>query len=273
MTATAAPPEAPALGPRPGFRDVLVAEWTKLRSVQSTWWTLFAVFAVVVGLGCLICAVTAARWDRMSLAQRLSIDPTMRSLNGLVLAQLLIGVLGALVITSEYATGMIRSTLAAVPRRRQVLFAKVLTLVVPVFVVGTLAAFVAFTAGQAILASKGIGVSLGAPNVWRAIVGAGIVLTLEAVLALGIGALVRHTAGAIASYVGILLVVPLLLSALPDPWGRDITEYFPFTAGQALRSVVSRPDLLPPWSGFAVLCGWAVVAVGLAAWSITRRDA
>lgn len=268
------PFRAEPLGARPGFVDAVRSEWTKFRTVRSTWWTLVAVAAVTIGLGYAVSAAVTARWDRMSLVQRLTFNPTTRSLTGLFLAELIIGVLGVLVITSEYSTGMIRSTLAAFPHRRQVLVAKASVLVLPVFLVGAVSALAAFLGGQAIFSKKGIGVSLTAPGEWRAIVGAGIVLTLEALFALGLGTVVRHTAGAIAAYVGFLLVAPLILSALPDPWGRDLEEYFPLSAGQAFMRVghTSR-DLLPAGSGLAVLCGWAVLALALGAWFISRRDA
>lgn len=272
-TSTLTPFRLQAWGPRPSFRDTVRAEWLKLRTVRSSWWTLLVIAVVTIGLGYAVCAAEVARWNHLSLSEKLSFDPTAHSLSGLMLSQLIVGVFGVMVITSEYSTGMIRSTLAAMPRRRQVLSAKALTLVGPVFLVGTLAALVAFLGGQAILADKGIGVSLGAPSEWRAVVGAGAVLTLEALLALGIGVIIRHTAGAIASYVGVVLVAPLILSALPDPWGRDITQYFPFTAGQALMKVHRTHELLPPGTALAVLCAWAVASLGVAAWSITRRDA
>ena len=177
MTTTTFVPRLGPLGRRPGFRDTWLSEWTKFRTVRSTWWTFFAVLAVTIGLGSAVCAAEVARWDHLSLRRQLSFDPTARSLTGLTLSQLIIGVLGILVVTSEYSTGMIRSTLAAVPRRRQVLGAKALSLIGPVFVLSTAAALIAFLAGQAILASKGIGVSLSGPSEWRAIVGAGAVLT------------------------------------------------------------------------------------------------
>ena len=273
MTATLNVPQSETLGPRPGFGDTLRAEWTKLWTVRSTWWTLLAVLAVTVGLGLLVSGATVARWDHLSLERRLTIDPTAQSLVGLMLSQLIIGVLGVLIITSEYATGMIRSTFAASPHRRQVLGAKAISVSGPVFVVAVVAALLAFLAGQAIFAGKGIGVSLGAPGEWRAIVGAGVVLMLESLIALGLGVIIRHTAGAVATYVGVLLVAPLILGALPDPWGRDITEYFPFTAGRALMKIHMTPDLLPPAAGLAVLCGWAVAVLGVGAWLIGRRDA
>ena len=273
MTATLTEPGVTALGPRPRFRDTLLCERTKLRTVRSTWWTLFAVFAVTLAFGAIVTAAIVGRWDRMSVAQRLAIDPTARSLTGFMLSQLFIGVLGVLAITSEYSGGMIRSTLAAMPHRRQLLAAKAISLAPPVFLVGAVSALLAFLSGQAILSNKGIGVSLGAPQEWRAVLGAGLVLALEALIALGLGAMIRQTAGAIASYVGVLLVAQLILSALPDPYGRDITEYFPFNAGRALMKVHTSPDLLPPWSGLAVLVVWAVVSLGVAGWLITRRDA
>jgi ABC-type transport system involved in multi-copper enzyme maturation permease subunit len=271
MTVVATDP--PCVDDAPRRRDVLRSEWTKLRTVRSTWWTLLVVFGGTVVLGLLICAAVTARWDGMTAAERASFDPTFRSLTGLFIAQLAIGVVGALAITSEYATGMIRSTLAAVPRRRAVLVGKAAALVPPALVVSTVGCLVAFLGGQAILAGKGAGVSLSAPGELRAVLGGGLYLTLLAVFALGLGGILRHTAGAISAFVGLVLVLPAVVSPLPSPWGRDIARYLPSLAGQAMFNVRAGSGLLPPWAGLAVLCGWTAAALGGAAWLITRRDA
>jgi hypothetical protein len=252
---------------------VLIAEWTKLRSVQSTVWTLIATLVGTVGIGFAVCYATVARWDQMSVHDRIQLDPTFKSLTGLFLAQVAVAVLGVLAITSEYATGMIRTSFAAVPQRRLVLAAKAVVLAIPVFVVGSAASFAAFLSGQAILASKHAGVSLSDPGVLRAVVGGGLFLTVLALFALGLGGICRRTAGAIAAFVGLVLVAPNIITALPKPWGPDIAKYLPSQAGQAILSVHPPANSLAPWSGFAVLCAWTAAALAMGAWLITRRDA
>ena len=184
-----------------------------------------------------------------------------------------IGVLGALVITAEYSTGMIRSTFAAVPQRVSVLAAKAITFFGVALVVGTAACVTAFLGGQAIFAGKGIGVSLGAANELRAVLGGGVFLALLGLLALGIGAIVRHTAGAIAAFVGLILVAPALVGALPSPWSGNIAKFLPANAGQTLISVHTSAGQLSPWAALAVLVGWVAVSLGTAAVLICRRDA
>ena len=273
MTAlTTAISPAPVIDERQTFGDILHAEWTKLRTIRSTGWNLGTVLAGVIAVGMIVCAATAANWGTMTAADRAGFDPTFGSLKGLYVGELAVGVLGALVITSEYATGMIRSTLAAMPGRRAVLAAKGVTMAAVVFVVSTLASFVAFFCGQAILAGKA-GISITDHGALRAVIGGGLFLTVLSLFALGIGAIFRHTAGAISAFVGAVLVLPAIVSPLPNPWGRDITKFLPSDAGQAIFDVHANGGTLAPWTGFAVLCGWAVAALGLAAWLINRRDA
>lgn len=180
--------------------------------------------------------------------------------------------LGALVITAEYSTGMIRSTFAAVPQRGAVLAAEAITFAGVALAVGTAACLAAFLGGPAIFAGKGIGVSLGAAGELRAVLGGGVFLALLGLLALGIGAMVRHTAGAIAAFVGIILVAPALVSALPSPWSGNIAK-LPGEAGQSLVRVHASAGQLSPWAALAVLSGWVAVSLGTAAVLILRRDA
>ena len=254
--------------------DVLRCERTKFRTVASSWWTLLTVLVGTVAIGLITCWAVVAHWDQMSLAEKATLDPTFKSLIGLFIGQVAVGILGALAITSEYATGMIRTTFAAVPRRRAVLAAKAAALVVPAFVVSTVGCVLAFLSGQAILNTKSAGVSLTDPTVLRAVLGGGLYLTLLALFGLGLGAIFRRTAGAIAAFIGLVLVLPVVFLQLPSPlW--DYAKYLPANAGQALFSV--KPAVgsaqLAPWAGFAVLCAWAAAALGIAAWRITRRDA
>jgi ABC-2 type transport system permease protein len=279
-TATAVPAPPSAVVPpdaRPGALAVagasLRAEWVKLRTVRSTTWSLLVTVALTVGLGALFCAARVARWDRLDLREQLTFDRTGFSLNGVFLAQLAIGVLGVLVVTSEYATGQIRASLGAVPQRGVVLASKIAVFVVVTFIVGTVASFGAFFAGQAILAQKHASATLGDPGALRAVIGGGLYLAALGALGLGLGAILRRTAGAIATLVGLLLILPILVSFLPSPWSEDLRKWLPAPAGQSIFH--TRTDLadLSPWVGFAVLCGWAAGALLIGAIVLQRRDA
>ncbi|HMC72392.1 MAG TPA: ABC transporter permease, partial [Mycobacteriales bacterium] len=175
-TDTTPPDDAAIRISRPGGRvlpAVVRSEWTKIRSVRSTVWSLFATFGITVGLGALFCFAYVRRYDHLNIRQRLTFDPTVQSLRGLFLAQIAIGVLGVLVISSEYATGLIRTTLTAVPQRRVLLAAKAVVFGAVGLVVSMISVFVAFFVGQAVLDGKHLGVSLGDPHVLRAVLGAG----------------------------------------------------------------------------------------------------
>jgi ABC-2 type transport system permease protein len=278
-TPTLDPRPAPAVDPPPSpalssvFGATLRSEWIKFRSVRSTIWTLLAAAVATIGLGALLCAAYVSRYDSLSLGERARFDPTSFNLRGLFLAQLAIGVLGVLVISSEYTTGMIRTSFAAVPQRRTVVVAKSVVFLVVAFVVGTVACFGAFFAGQAILASKHLDVGLGDPGVLRAIVGGGVYLALIGLLGLSFGTLLRRTAGAIAALFGLVLVLPALASALPSPWGTDVPKYLPSEAGQAMLGIHQHSDLLSPGAGFAVLVAYGAAALALALYVVARRDA
>ncbi len=178
-----------------------------------------------------------------------------------------------LVISSEYTTGMIRTTFGAVPHRPLVLFAKAVTFSVAAFVVATAACFAAFLIGQSILAAKHANVTLSDPGVLRAVVGAGTYLTLVGLLGLGLGTLLRRTAGAIATLFGLVLVLPALTEALPSPWNTDVGKLLPINAGRALFSVRPSSDLLSPGQGLLVLLVTVSVVLALATVALVRRDA
>jgi hypothetical protein len=255
------------------FRAVTRAEWTKLRSVRSTVWTLLTTVGLAIGFGLLVGVTQINSWDTLEPAERLRFDPTSFSLSGLFLAQMAIGVLGVLVITSEYATGQIRATLSATPQRLTVLAAKAVTFAVVVLTVGLIASFGAFGIGQAVFASKDIGVSLSDPGVLRAVTGGALYLAAVGALGIGLGTILRRTAGAVAALVGLLLVVPLVASFLPSSWNEAITKYFPAQAGMAVFRVTPDAASLPPWTGFAVLLGCAAVSLIAGAILLARRDA
>jgi ABC-type transport system involved in multi-copper enzyme maturation permease subunit len=236
-------------------------------------WSLLATFGITVGFGALLSAAYISRYDRLSPGERLTFDPTAHSLRGLFLAQLAIGVLGVLVISSEYATGMIRTTFTAVPRRRVVLVSKVLVFGAVAMAVSAASTFIAFFVGQSILNTKHIGVSIRDPHVLRAVLGATAYLTIIALLGLGLATIFRRTAGAIASLFGLVLVLPLLARALPSPWNDDVSKFLPGQAGQALFSVRPNSSLLSPGSALIVCILWLAVTFTVATVLITKRDA
>ena len=270
--ATVAQPQAVTRAPSELGR-VTRSEWTKLRSVRSTYWSLLATAFATVGIAAIACSFYVGRYAHLSAHERAHFNPTDFSLNGMRLAQLAIGVLGALVITSEYGTGMIRTTLAAVPQRRLVLAAKALVFAATAFVVGTIGSFAAYFVGQAILSGKHLESTISDPHVLRAVIGGGLYLTVIGLLALGLGAIVRHTAGAIASLFGLMLVLPGLMNALPQSWQDAATKYLPSEAGRQIFSVRHEAHMLSPWPGFGVFCIYAAVALVIGAVLIHRRDA
>jgi ABC-2 type transport system permease protein len=249
---------------------VIRSECIKLRSLRSTWFSLLAAIVIIVGLGALFSSLRAHRFGRFD---RLGFDPTLVSLRGVFLAQLAIGVLGVLVISGEYATGMIRSSLAAVPHRQPVLLAKALVFAVTVFVISEVAALAAFLVGQRALASTHLQATLSTPHAERAIFGAGLYLTLVGLLAVGLGFLIRNTAGAIATLFGILLVLPILADALPSPYSTDVSKYLPLNAGTQIMST-TRPDptMLAPWTGVGIMAVYALVALICGAFVLQHRD-
>ncbi|MEU8590063.1 ABC transporter permease [Streptomyces sp. NPDC048664] len=252
---------------------VIHSEWIKLWSLRSSLFTLPAAVVAMVGLGCLLSYFTAARWDDLPPQERLAFDPTLVSLRGMYLAQLAVGVLGVVVVSGEYATGMMRSSLAAVPRRLPVLWAKALVYTAVTWVLMTAASLGAFLAGQAALSGHGLSTSLGSPGVLRAVLGAGLYLTAVGLLGVAFGALIRSTAGGIATLFGLLLVLPLLAQALPSSWLDEVNPYLPNMAGQSVVHVHQEPHTLAPWPGFALFCGYALAVLAAAAVALKRRDA
>jgi ABC-2 type transport system permease protein len=274
---------APARGPsgsagrRAGFVNLMRAEWTKIRSVRSTVWTLAAFIVVTIGITALLTWLTESHWTGPRAGDRdasILADPVGFIMGaGVGLGQLAICVLGALVITSEYSTGVIRASLLAVPRRIPVLAAKAAVFAVLVLVVTEIVAFCSFFIGSAILHAH-VAVSLSDSGVARAVAGAGLYLTVLGLFALSIGTLIRHTAGAISAVIGIVLVLPILSGLLPGNWGAHINAYLPEQAGTLITHTHEvSGDLLSPWQGFGVLCLWAALLFAAGAFLLQRRDA
>jgi ABC-type transport system involved in multi-copper enzyme maturation permease subunit len=278
---TTTPLELASFAPRakPSGRilpDLLHSEWTKLRTVRSSYWTLLSAVVAMVGLSAILSAVYVAQYAHVSASDRATFDPASFSLTGSFLAQLAIAVLGVLVITNEYGSGMIRATLAAVPQRLNVLASKAAVFAGVTLVVSTVACFVSFFVGQWILSSKGVGTTLGADNGLRTVLGTALYLAVLGLLALGIGSIIRKTAGAIAAVLGLILVVPVIASLLPSSMNA-FEKFLPSNAGQALINGGSRhgstTPQLAPWAGFGVFCLWAAASLIVAGVLLVRRDA
>jgi hypothetical protein len=250
---------------------VIHAEWIKMRSLRSTTLTLLAAVVAEIALAWIVGAATNSHWDRMSLIERLRFNAVDRSLAGVHLAQLAIGVLGVLMISGEYATGMIRATLAAVPRRLPVLWAKAGLYAAVTFVLMLGSAVVAFVVGQHFLASHGTDFS--APHAWRAIVGTAVYLTVVGLLGVSLGFIIRSTAGGIATLFGLLLVLPGIGLLLPSDWQAHTVPYLPSNAGESVFSALPDPGALSPGTGLLVLGIWVVVGLVAAAVALKRRDA
>jgi len=255
-----------------GFRSTARMEWLKLRSVRSTSWTLLVFAAGMIGLSVLV--MIHQHWATMSAQDRASFDPTENSFAGLAIGQLALGVLGVLVITAEFSSGMIRATFAAVPRRPMVLAAKAAVVAAVTLVVGEVLAFGAFAAGELALRSPAPHATLGQPGVLRAVLMGGAYPALIALIALGLGAVIRHTAGAISAVVGILFVLPLILLPLGVSVQNSVGQFLPMLIGEnSLTAVKPVAHSLSPGAGFAVLCGYAAVALVAGGCALARRDA
>jgi ABC-2 type transport system permease protein len=255
------------------FDDVLRSEWTKLRSLRSSFWALTVAIVLSIGLGAVISAASAHGYAKTSVSDKLSWDPTSLSTSGMAIGSLAIVVLGVLYISSEYSSGMIRTSLIAVPKRGRVLAAKSLVFAVVTFVVGEVTSFVAFFVGQALIRGHAPHAALGDPAVARAVIGAGLDLTALAVLAVAAGTLLRHSAAAIASLMAVLLVLPGIAQALPESWRNPVNEFWPTQAGSQLPNVHHSAHTLQPWPGFAVMCLFVAIVYTIAAMLLNRRDA
>jgi ABC-2 type transport system permease protein len=280
MSTTAEVSPAVAQRRRPaGFGHLLAAEWTKIRSVRSTTWTLIAFVIVTIGFTALITWVTEANWNGPRAAPRdvqALRDPTSIIFGvSVYLGQLTLSVLGVLVITTEYSTGVIRASLLAVPKRLPMLLAKIVVFAILIGILAEIVAFGSFFVGSAILHSR-VSVSLSDSGILRATIGAGLYLTVFGLFAMGIGTLVRHTAGAISIAIGAAFLLPILAGLLPDTsFWNHLVGYLPEQAGSLVFLVheTSSQVVLSAWEGFGVLCIWAALFLGIGGYLLQRRDA
>jgi ABC-2 type transport system permease protein len=301
---------------RAGLRGAIASEFTQLRSVRSTYWTLGALFVVSVGLAAAIAAGTEAHFANHPFAE-VGFDATQTSLGAFFeLGQLIIAVIGAMVITSEYSTGMIRTSLTAQPRRGVVYAAKAVAFTSVALVISLVTSFAAFFAGQAMYAGSAVGVSLfhiarvplgGKPDclqrvqvgpsqfqcvrmhatftnwelihpstVLAAIIGTALFVTIVALIAFGVGSIVRHTAGTIGIVVALMFIIPLLENTLPSNWHDDIMRFLPDAANQVVSLTIAGNapgHLWSAWPQLGVTALWAAALVGVGAFLFRKRDA
>jgi ABC-type transport system involved in multi-copper enzyme maturation permease subunit len=256
----------------------LRSEFTKIRSVRSTYWALFLVVAAGVAWSIAYCAGEASKWPHMSAQDKFGFDPTQSSVVGLaLLGQLVIVVLGTLTLTSEYSTGMIRMSLTVMPRRGVLYAAKVLVFAAVAAVVVFPASFICFFTGQRLLSSTHAAATLSQPNVLRSLIASALFVVLCGLFALGVGAVLRNTAGAITAAYGFLFLIPQLARALPASWYQDLERWLPggFFVSQITYTKPQNaiPHMFSPWGELAVFAGYTVAVLVAGALLFRRRDA
>jgi ABC-2 type transport system permease protein len=264
-------PRAHVPGPRhPGFSDTLRAEWIKFWTVRSTFWSTAMLFVLGAGLTTLVCGLAAKDIASGATGESAGSFVTW----GMMIAQVTAIVLGTLVATSEYGTGMIRATLAATPRRGAVLAAKGLVVSATLFVAGTVTAFAGYFGGNWFLDREGVGVALSDDGVLRSLFGSGLYLAGLGLFAAALGLLVRHTAAVLSTVLGLIFVVGQMAWLLPGTWGEWVAKVLPGNAGGSVTTPVSfNPHLLGPWTGFAVFAAEVAALVRVAWATFRRRDA
>ncbi|GAA4900138.1 ABC transporter permease subunit [Streptomyces coeruleoprunus] len=253
---------------------VLQSEWTKIRTVSSTVWTLASALVVTVALGAALSALMRSAFDDLRPAERLAFDPTVISFSGMLLGQLAMVVFGVLVVGTEYSSGMIRTSLAAVPQRATFLSGKIAVASGLALVVGQATSFLSFFVGQALLGEHRT--TIGADNVLRAVIGGGLYMALMAVFSMGVAAMLRSSMLSLGILVPFFFLVSQILSAVPK--AKEVAHYFPDQAGSAVMQVVpaalGREDApYGPWGGLGIMLLWVVAALVGGYVVLKRRDA
>lgn len=275
MSVVAQPVRVPRLDVkgRVAFHRVLLSEWTKLRSVRSTKWSLFAGFLLTIAFPVIFSFVTRSHWSSMSPSDRAGRHPLDIALAGVNVAQLAVAVLGVLLISAEYSTGSIRSTFTAVPKRLPVLWAKLIDFAAVSFALILPAVLISFFASQAILDSiPQLHMQFSQPGVARAVICGAVYVMLVGIFALAIGAIVRNTAGGIATFAAIFFVLPPLMFTLPTSWNNAISQYLPSEAGRQIFALQHASHTLRPVTGGLVFVGYCAAAILIAAILLVRRD-
>jgi len=249
-------------------RTAITSEWVKFRTLRSSAAMLAGASIGMVAIGMIV------GWNTRRLSPSLDPEDIVPSavLQGYFLGQLLIGALGVLFVSGEYSTGMIRSTMAAVPRRIPVLVAKFVVFVTVTSVTIIPCCLVAFVAAQSIISRYRTGFSLSDPGALRLVLGTGIYLVCIGVIGASCGWLVRNTPGALVTYFAIILVLPGIFANVLGNWGKDIAQYFPSEAGRSFVSSLHLPYTLSTWTGFTVLIAWVVIGLATSAFTLRQRD-
>ncbi|HEV2592138.1 MAG TPA: hypothetical protein VGU02_09615 [Gaiellaceae bacterium] len=256
---------------------VALSEWTKLRSVRSTLWTLGVAVLLTIGVPCLVALVTKSHWNSMTQGDRLDRYHNRLALAtaGVNLSVLAIAVLAVLTITAEYSTGMIRASFTAVPKRLPVLWAKLGVFAAVTLLLMVPSVFIAYWANQAILHSHNppiLQASLSDHGVFRTVLGSAIYLTLVGVFAMALGAIIRNTAGGISAFVAIFFVIPPLMNILPTNWNNAISEWLPSSAARDIFQLTHGTHDLSPAGGAAAFVGYCALMIAIAAILLRRRD-
>lgn len=273
VAATARVRAVPERTRRPGLLQAVHSEFTKIRSLRSSYILLLIFMVASVGYSAINCDAAAQAWAHRSLAWHQQFDAASSSLGAtLVLGELVIVVFGAMTLTSEYSTGMITSSLSATPRRSILYVAKAIAFTMVTLVASVITSFAAFFVGQAFLSSKHISVTLTQPHVLRAVLLTAAVVPLLGLLAYGIGAIIRNTAGAITAALGIVFLIPVLAQELPSTW--QVSRWLPGIPGISVVASAHGPGpyLFGAWGQFAVVIVWAAVSVAAGLWLFERRD-
>ncbi len=257
-----------------GFFDLVKSEWTKIRTVRSTMWTIGVTIVLGIGIGALVTAVTRANWTNPNSGNHIGFDAPATSLVGLFIAQFAVGVLGVMVISAEYSTGTIRATFSSAPKRSKVFGAKIVVFGLLAFVVAEFTSFVAFFLGQFLLSAPATHASLSSPGAFRAVFGGGLFVCVLGLIALGMGTIIRHTAGAISAFVGMLLILPIIVQVLPNQISLDVRRFMPDRIGVDI--ITTKGGLFQafsPWVGLMILCLYAVGLLVIGNSMLDKRDA
>jgi len=253
--------------------DVTKSEWIKFRSVRSSVMGVVVFFVLTLGLGGLISWAVRSHWNTTSQLDKLTFDPVSTSLAGILFAQFAVGVIGVLFITSEYSSGSIRTTLAAVSNRTRLVSAKIVVLILSIVVVSEVVCFATFLVGQAVFKGVVPTASLGTADVLRSVLLAGVYLTLLTVIGFSLGLIVRHSAACISIFVTILLIVPIVFAFLPSSWQDSYEKYLPSELGRSMMSPFAPANDLGAWHALLLLLAYVVVAFVVGLTMMIRRDA
>ncbi len=255
------------------LRSAVRAEWIKFRSVRSTIVGVATTFVLTIGLGAVICFAVRSRWSSAGPLRQATFDPVTTSLGGTLFAQFAVGVIGALFITSEYSSGAIRSTLAAVPARGALVAAKLVVLVSSIFLVAQIACFGAFSLGQSIFSGVVPTASLSTGPVLLSVFLGGVYLTALTTLGFALGLILRHSAACISVFTSLLLILPIVTFLLPQSWQNAFAKFEPSTLGQSMMTPTAPANSLSAGPATLLLFVYVAFALGLGVTMLKRRDA